>query len=260
MRIQVDEGPVRENIEVLLNVLSHIDQEVSAQELSTKVFDAWVNRETGKLFSEGSTSSLGKKDWKQIEICCVYDPEQGEVCFLVEEPTTKKKSFRYDDLTPQALSIIGNTLKVINKAMQRLKGPSDLQTKMSVMSKIEIDRSGPHANRNILNEAWHPSDRFQAEAILWDKPTGTYLFRKDPYAEFLEQQLQRQLNKKVMCFTLTYSQADRKFSDLTLVHCEGTWLIYDDDPSLEQPKFNEIMDLLSLMKDVLKYPLYHKSR
>lgn len=261
MRIQVAEGPVRQNIELFLDVLSHVDQP-NAEELlpSEKVFDAWIDRETGQFFSERvsqESSTLGKREWKQIEICCVYDPDQGEICFLLEEPATEKKSFRYDDLTPQALSIMRETLKVINEATRRLKGPSDLRTKMSVMTKIKIDKADIHTDKNILIDAWHPSDRYQAETILWDKPTGTYLFRKDPYAELLEKQLQRQLNKEVKCFTLTYSQPGRQFSDLTLVHLESAWLIYNDDPALEQQRFNEIVDLLMPMKGVLKYPLYH---
>ena len=127
---------------------------------------------------------------------------------------------------------------------------------MSVITKLEIDKAS-HTGKNILIEAWHPSDRSRAYSILWDEPTGTYLFRKDPYAVILEEQLQRQLNKAIKCFTLTYSQPDQKLSDLTLVHYERAWLIYNDDPSLEQERFNEILDLLKSLQAVLKYPLYH---
>lgn len=261
MRIQVAEGPVRQNIELFLNILRHVEQpDVQNPLPSEKLFDAWVNRETGQFFADEvskESTILGKRDWKQIEICCVYDPEQGEICFLIEEPATEKNSFRYDDLTPLALTVMRQTMNVLNEAFLRLKGPSDFKTKMSVITKLEIDKTKPHAGKNILIETWHPSDRFQAESILWDKPAGTYLFRKDPYAEILEVQLQLQLGKEVKCFTLTYSQLDQKFSDLTLVHYDGVWLIYNDDPSLEQERYNEILDLLMSMKAVLKYPLYH---
>ncbi len=256
MRIKVVDGPVRQNIELFQRVLRHHPH----PRHSTKLFKAWINRKTGQFFVDDiheESSFLGKKDWKPVDIVCVYDPQLGEMCFLVEESELSKKSFRYDDLTPAAYAIMSQTLLLLNKISEQLKGPSDLETKMGVILKLELENAEPTKIRNILLEAWHPSDRYQAEVLLWDKPAGTFLFRKDPYADLLEIQLERHHGKKVKCFTLTYSQSDRMFSDLTLVHYEGYWLIYDDDPALQEPRFSELMELLDQLRHLLKYPLYH---
>jgi hypothetical protein len=148
-------------------------------------------------------------------------------------------------------------MKALNNICQNLKGPSDLETKMSVLAKLTIAGSVSYVDRNILIDAWHPVDRMEAEALLMDKPIGTYIFRKDPFSKILEQQLCEQHKKLIKCFTLTFSQPNKKFTDITLIHYEGSWQHYDDDPSLGEKSFQELKDLLLLWKDQLKYPLYH---
>jgi hypothetical protein len=128
---------------------------------------------------------------------------------------------------------------------------------MSALTKPTADGSVPPFGRIILFYAWHPVDRFRAETLLFDRPSGTYLFRRDAFAEILEQQLCAELKRPVKCFTLTYSQPNKKISDVTLVHYLGRWQSYDDDPSLTRQSFQELKDLLALWKDQLKYPLYH---
>lgn len=255
MRIKVTEGPVRENVKLFLEILRRANSKAHRHLPPKSLFKAWVNRETGQFFVQEAaleSSFFENNEWKPVEISCVYDPDKGEVCLLIEE--TAKESFHCDDLTPLAFSIMRDTMKILNEVFRRLKGPSDLETKMAVATKLEIDVA--ESNKNILMECWHPLDRFQAEAILWDEPVGTYLFRKDSYAKILEEQLERSLGKKVKCFTLTFSQATLlKFSDFTLVHIEGYWLIYNDDPSLDQKRFTDLFDLLETLQGVLRHPL-----
>ncbi len=124
---------------------------------------------------------------------------------------------------------------------------------------IRISPTGFHSfkDQNICNNAaWHDVDRLQAESLLEGKPMGTYLFRKDSVAKVLEEELGKELNKRVECFTLTYSQEDTKVSDHTIVFIDGSLQIYNDDPSLHQPKFSDLNALIGSLRDVLKYPLY----
>lgn len=261
MRIQVVDGPVRENVTLFLEILRKTNKRQEQKQLLAKnQYKTWVNRESGQFFVSEPTresSQLAQREWKSLEICCVYDPDVGEICFWVEDSDPAKGSFQCDDLAPAAFSIMRDTVKTLNDISKRLKGPSDLKTKISVLSKLELAPIESHKDKNVLIECWHHSDRYHAEILLWDKPAGTYLFRKDSYAKILEEQLQQQHRKQVKCFTMTFSQPGSKFSDLTLVHIEGVWIIYNDDPSLEQKRFSEMLELLNSLKELIKYPLYH---
>ncbi len=262
MRIKILDQPVRQNVEVFLQIMRRVKQKQVQKALpSEKIFRAWLNRETGQLFfAEIAQDSyyLGKKEWKPIEFSYRYDPVNGEIQFLVQEGQKTVGVFHSDDLAPVAFRILRETMKVLSEIGGRLKGPSDLDTKISVLTKLTIDAEISHSDRNLIIDCWHHADRMQAETLLKDRPSGTYLFRRDPFAEILEEQLEMQLSKKIKCFTLTYSHEIDKFCDLTLVHAEGTWQIYDDDPLLEQKKFFELQDLVGSLKNVLKYPLYHE--
>jgi uncharacterized protein Usg len=199
---------------------------------------------------------VGKQEWKPVDISYRYELQRGEIVFLIEEREVLIKGFRCDDLTPIAFNIVRNTMQMLNAICQNLKGPSNLDTKISVLTRLVIDGTVSHTDRNILIDAWHPVDRIEAEALLSDKPVGTYLFRRDSFSEILEQQLCAQHKKLIKCFTLTFSEVNEKFSDITLVHCDGKWQHYDDDPSLRNPSFPELKDLLDLWKEQLKHPLY----
>jgi hypothetical protein len=261
MRFKILNAPVRQNVELFLDLLRRSKQKLQPLVIpSEKIFKGWLNRGTGQLlFAEPTKESLflAKDEWKSVDISYRYDPQAGEIIFLIEESEVPLKGFRCDDLTPIAFNIVRDTMKMLNSICQNLKGPSDLATKMAVLTKLTIDGSVSHVDRNILIDAWHYVDRLGAETLLSNKPTGTYLFRRDFFSEILEQQLREQLKKPVKCFTLTYSQPNKKFCDITLVHYEGGWQYYDDDPSLKNRIFQELRDLLALWKDQLRYPLYH---
>jgi hypothetical protein len=261
MRIKIVDEPVRQNVELFLEILRRTKKKQISQPLpQEKVFNAWLNRTTGQLFfadiREGSTV-IGKKDWRPISFSYQYAPENGEIQFLVQDADAKKLAFDREDIEPLAMRILQDTMKIFNQICQQLKGPSDLDTKIAVLSKLTIESEVSHVDRNIIFDAWHPADRMGAEDLLKDKPAGTYLFRKDEFAEILEKQLELSLGKKVKCFTLTFSGEDRKISDYTMVHVDGKWQIYNDDPSLEQKMFVDLKEIIADHKDELKYPFYH---
>jgi hypothetical protein len=261
MRYKILDPPVRQNIELFLEILRRSRQKLPNTAIpSEKIFNGWLNRETGQLiFADVANESLflAKEEWKPVEISYRYDAQKGEIVFLMEEREVELKGFRSDDLAPVAFHILRETMHMLNNICQNLKGPSDLETKMAVLAKLIIDGSVSYSGRNVLIDTWHPVDRMGAETLLMDKPIGTYLFRKDSFSAILEQQLLHQHKKPIKCFTLTFSRPNKKFSDFTLVHYQGGWQCYDDDPSLEQKSFSELGELLSQWKDLLKYPFYH---
>jgi hypothetical protein len=262
MRIKILDAPVRHNVEIFLEMMRRVKQkQLQKNPPSEKVFSVWLNRETGQLFFsdlKAESEYLGKKEWKPVDFSYLYEPVSGEILFLVKEGEGKEALFTSGDLTPSAFRILRETMKVLGEIGGQLKGPSDLNTKISVLTQLSIDAEVSHQDRNVIIDAWHHVDRLQAESLLEGLPLGTYLFRKDGYAAILEEQLQREHHKKIKCFTATFSSEGHKVSDLTFVHSDGAWQLYNDDPSLEQQKFDDVRDLVDSLKGILKYPLYHE--
>ncbi len=263
MRIKILDEAVRQNVEVFLQILRRVDEKRKKQPpLNEQVFRAWLNKETGQLFfAEIAEESkrIGKKDWKPVRLKLSYDPAKNEIDFVIDEAEEKEQVFHGEDLKPIALRVLQKTMKVFGEISQKLKGPSSLDTKMAVLSKLIVDAEVSHGDRNIILDLWHEADRMQAERLLASKPVGAYIFRQDPYAEILREQLEKKHRKTIQCFTLTFSQENRKISDCTVVHVDGFWQVYDDDPSLRNTRFSELSELVASFKDLLKYPLYRQT-
>lgn len=260
MQIKIEDETIRQNIEFFLEILRRAQRKKDQRVLEEADYRACVNRATGKLFFEESSvkgDSLEQQEWKPILIHYEFDSREGELLFEIDEAEHQHALFKTDDLSPLACRIMFQTLKVLNELCHRLKGPSDPESKISVLTRLKIDTGLPHPDRNLIISAWHQVDRFGAEDLLWNRPVGTYLFRKDEYAKILEFQLAQQLGKKIKCVTLTLREPDSKIAEFTLVHHEHYWQVYDDDPSLEQKNYSNINDLIKSFTPQLKYPLFH---
>jgi hypothetical protein len=258
MRIKVREEPVRENVEGFLKILRQEGQK-GGSGATERTYEAWLHRETGQLCfgALGEESQrLGKNQWKPVQFTFQYDPAQEKVEFLLEGTDEKERSFDSKYLKPLALKTLRNTMQVFKQLRQTLQGPSDLSTKMAVLSKLTTLPLASERGRNLILDLWHHVDRKGAESLLAVKPVGTYFFRKDSYASILEEQLQQGLSKEVLCFTLTYSGENQHISDCTVVHVNGSWQIYNDDPSLGGETFSSLEELIASFKGALKYPFY----
>jgi hypothetical protein len=258
MRIKVSE-PVRQNVEGFLKVIREEGQKGPFRGAIERTYEAWLHRETGQLYFgtlPGGPGGTGKSQWKPVQFSFQYDPAEEKVEFLLEGTEEKERSFEGKDLNPLALKILRNTMQVFKRLSQTLQGPSDFPTKMAVLSKLTTLPSAPERGRNLIIDLWHHVDRKGAESLLAAKPVGAYLFRKDAYASILEEQLEQGLSKEVLCFTLTYSGENQHVLDYTIVHVDGSWQIYNDDPSLKGKTFSSLEELIASFKGALKYPFY----
>jgi len=261
MQIKILDEQVRHNIELFLNILHTVKaKQLSQPWPSEKIFKAWLNKVTGQLFFEEiakESQILGQKEWKQVSLQLQYDRASGEIQFLLEEEGNKWAGFHGGDLAPSSYKVLCDTMKIFHQLSEQLRGPSSLETKIAVLSKLNVESELSHVDRNILLDTWHNADRMQAESLLMNRPIGTYLFRRDDYADILEKALEQQLGCKVKCFTLAYSKSEHQICEATLVHIQGTWLLYNDDPTLQlQQRFDHLAKLVASFKGDLKYPFY----
>ena len=102
----------------------------------------------------------------------------------------------------------------------------------------------------LLQKAWRKVKREEAEEILLSKPVGTYLFRKDHYASCLEEILAGAKQADLKCYTLAFLDTDYQVRERTVVSFKGKWLFYDDDPSLEEPSFISLEELLKSLPPI----------
>jgi hypothetical protein len=263
MHIRIPEDSVRENVEQFVALMRRIRLAQPSHQIPLKkVFKAWVNKGSGRIvFSDAKPSSRRRKsdEWKAVSFSYEYNPKSGEIVFLAEDPSASNAQFSNKEMATGAFKVFQKTMKTFSEFSLRLKGPSDLDTKITVLSKMHIESQLSAEDRNMLFDAWHAADRSEAELLLMGKPVGAYLFRQDPFTKILEEQLAIQLHRKVKCFTVTYVERPHKFCDLTLVHVDGMWLVYNDDPQLKGKKFADIKDFLHQNKSLLRFPFFREN-
>jgi len=112
--------------------------------------------------------------------------------------------------------------------------------------------------RDFIHEAWHLVDRIGAEKLLENKALGSFIFRKDLYAEMLENQLKLNLDEKISCLTLSYLAEVDKVEDRTLVHKNNRWYFYDDNTHVSGPSFESIPAVIKSMGSKLTFPIVKK--
>lgn len=249
MKVTIANDSVRKNIE-LFQTLVQRQPKKSGKE--TVLIHAFVNKKTGDIhFAKGKEEA--QADWKPI--CIQVRPAKESTFEVLEEGI--KELFKYDDLNPLAYAILSETIHTLNEFSKRMAVTLDVQVILEDLSNWEIISSNTQLPKDILLEAWHPTDRYGAEDLLEGCPIGTFLFRKDEYALLLEEELRDKFKEDITCLTITYLEKDHKVSDKTIVNRNESWLFYDDDPDLTGTTFPTIYALLSSLKNELKEPLFY---
>lgn len=262
MKLKVQNEAVRHNIELFKKLIEkHGLKKVSATEVS-KSYHAFINRVTGDiLFSEFvlDKKQLQNKTWKPICLHLnVEDPDTDRVVFEITEEGKNETLFHCDDLHPAAYRIMSETMKTLNMISNHMIHPPTMEKVFKEISQLQIeDAPLLIPGKDIIHEAWHQLNRIQAEELLNRYPIGSFFFRKGEYVPELEGPLREQFREKVMCFTLTYSEPNRKITDLTIVKKGDRWFIYNDDPTLSGASYSTINSLLDSLRSQLLIPILH---
>ena len=223
MKITVQNDAIRKNIELFRDI---VKKEEAGR---LKNLAAHVNRHSGML-SFGT--SVNEHDWKPITIRMNSRKKAGP--FEALEVTSS-------DLEPVAYCVMAETINALNKVAS-IEALYDLEVEST---RRVLD------GKDLVHEAWHTVDRVGAEKLLGGRTEGTYIFRKDEYAQLLE----RELKESIKVLTLTVVEADDKICDYTVVCKDKRWLFYNDDPSLSGPSYPSIYDLLESRGELCQRPL-----
>ena len=254
MKLLVKSAIVHKNINLFKRIIQHHLHDGTIQ------FNAFINRKTGELLFEEEVhpgEGLNSNKWKPL--CLNFRPPSAEgvnAGFEILEEQSNKTLFECVDLTPLARHILAQMIAALNTLVYETPNPDNVKEVLKEIIQAQLEAPNPKSlEKDIVHNAWHPVDRLEAERLLEHRAVGTYLFRKDEYVTILEEQLSSRWRVPVKCLTLTVLEPHDKVTDLTLVGKEGSWYIYDNDPSLEDTAFSDISALMQSIRDRLTEPL-----
>ncbi|MBS0629076.1 MAG: hypothetical protein JSS30_02485 [Verrucomicrobia bacterium] len=254
MKVVILNKDVRRNIE-LFRQLVHRQGQKREQLLKSikKGYKAFINRKTGQLrfpgLKEGNFSS---DEWKAVVIE-LHPTKEGAFDVVSADGD---QVFDLSQIKSVAYELFAKTIKTLNEITYHPKHADDALFILRQFANIDFVLSDQEEGvRNLVHDAWYNVDRIEAEELLSGKVFGTYLFRKDQYAQDLEDSLNENGSAPATCITLTYTDKDDKISEKTLVYKEGKWLFYDDDPTLSGHGYDSVKELIDKKAKMLQQPL-----
>lgn len=258
MQVKIENERVRKNVELFLHILNLLITAELRRPLHQRVYKAYINRVNGEvLFTDllPDPANLEKKDWKMIVLRA--DSKEGKISFDVVEGEGNQDCFNCEELAPLAYKTVAETIRKLNECADLVKRSEGPDKQLEDLSYLTVEPSSLKSPYDLIQTCWHPLDRLEAEKLLFKHPYGSFFFRKDEYAQWLEEMLAAKHQGAIKCFTLTLIEPERKVSDLTIVFMQGRCLIYNDDPNLEGRMYPDLNALLQNLKERCKYPIFH---
>ncbi len=243
MHITVKDKTVKNNLELLKEIL---------RRAKLKRPKAWIEVTTGEMRTEAPTQ--GK--WKIVQIC-LENISKNALCLEIHEDTQDaEKKFDIQGWTMRARRVVLETIHAINVRLENLSQEKAEEFLDHFLS-ADIDLMTKHrqGGDDLVYAAWYDLDREGVERLLEGCPKGTYLFRKDPFASVLEQELRSRFGRDADCITLTYIDEEGLIRDKTLVYKGKGIVIYNDDPNVSGPSYASISDMILSMQPALTFSL-----
>ena len=255
MKIVILDKEVRRNIELFRHLIHR--QAGKAKrffQTARKTYKGYVNCKTGQFrFSELEKNEVLSKEWKPIVIQ-LRPSEEGAFEVITPDQEDQFDCSQFDE---KSYALLTKTLHVLN---QLAYDPKHGKNPFWVLKHIAVLDLGTaeedESERNFIHEAWHQVDRFNAEYLLSKREVGTYLFRKDEFAQILEDILNENRTTPITCITLTFRDWDKKIGEKTLVYKENQWLFFNDDTTLSGKTYPSVRDLLASLGNIIKKPLF----
>lgn len=255
MKIVILDKNVRRNLDLFRQLVHrHGQTKKVLMEHIKKGYKAYLNCKTGELrFIRQKGKDFPKDQWMAI-ILLLHPGREGAFEVLSAD---NKEAFDLSHLDKGAEKLFYETLKTLNELAYHPQHARDTFWILQQIASLDFILSDQEEGvRNLVHDAWYNVDRLEAEELLSGKQFGTYLFRKDEFAQDLEDTLNGNSSSPVTCITLTYTEKKGKICEKTLVYKEGKWLFYDDDPTLSEVGYDSVKELLSHQAKMLQQPLF----
>jgi hypothetical protein len=250
---------VRKNVEILkiiLNRVSQLYEDPSSKDTSTKSILVFMHRIRGEIrFFDPYSDTIDPREWTCLRFCFSASPKSQE-SFSLDVSNIEEKCFSWEDLKPEAFTTLKETIKTVRFLSRLYPKLPNLSTTLKKFSLTDVDSLfNRFAGKDIIHEAWYSLDKKETESLLSAYPSGTFLFRKDSFAEILEEQLSLSHKETIACITLSFTSDMKQICDKTLVKNKKGWTVYNDDPNLETQFYPSIYSLLDSLKNIINTPL-----
>lgn len=255
MKVVILDKRVRRNLELFRHLIHRQAEKTNKFfQVAKKTYNAYVNSNTGELrFTdlEKKKPQLGE-EWKPI---IIQLRPNGTGAFEVIS-ADNNEVFDCNQIKPEAYALLSKTIHILNQLSYDPKQGNNPFWVLRHISHLDFVLSEEEeGQRNLIHDSWHNVNREEAEYLLQNQALGTYLFRKDEFAQMLEDTLNEESVEPVICITMTYCDFDGKVCDKTLVYQNIKWQFYNDDPSLCGARYDNVKDLINTMRDQLSEPL-----
>lgn len=253
MNFIVSNDLIRSNIELFKIYLQRIIKEADYKNQPFDLtFSAFVHSRSGQMiFDEEKIPSQDKSLFKTLSVRLFMETVLSHR--LCIESLCEK-----DFLDTEAHYVLTETIKTLQAIARMLTKTQSVSSLLQELSLAHLEqKTCKSPSEDVIHLAWHQVCRKGAEKLLKLAEVGTFIFRKDPYATILENELSRAHCSDVKCVTLSYKDFKQGVCEYTLVKTALGWMIYTGDPSLDEPVFPDIDTFLQNMKGILKSPFVH---
>jgi hypothetical protein len=231
--------------EVLNNLIRFKDSLLDRREkleqaqakISKRIYPALLNSKTGEMRFAKKIYDLehhmhrkgAKKesaaDWKEIQLIVNEKP------FHFEVPNLKSS-----DVASAAWDVLSETLRILNQKAQQIQvHPTGLLPEEMVLSDLStIQLTGSKDQIQDLPGWVNSMGRIEAERILDGKSEGTYVLREgDELTLSISFHFEEENPLKIHPYLVTVVEKEGKISDILLLQTNKGWLLYHDDPNLQ---------------------------
>jgi len=231
-----------------------------------------LNRKTGDMRFAQRISALehhiarkGSKketaeEWKEIQII-VHQPNSHDAAHF-EVRDAHDKAIKPADLDPIAWRVASETLSVLNIKAEEVKGqlPEMLGEEAALKDLSTIHLSSVKDRIDDLPGWMSCVSRIDAEKMLDGKPVGTYLLREgDELTIAISFHFEQENHLHIHPYILTVVEKEGKISDILLLQTNKGWILYFDDPNLNDSVLYEyypsVQVILNHLKEIAKQAL-----
>lgn len=167
-------------------------------------------------------TSIG--EWKEVKILVRQQPDTA-ACEI---------QIQIDGVEGEALRVVKETERVLNQKMRETEPPSRgaLPEEAALRDLSSIQVVGEHIRKL---PGWVGSkSRMEAETLLKGKAVGTYVIRSSDEDTSL---MIRNLPKiNIEYCIVTYADEEEKISEYLVLKTDSGWIVYRDDPILDNYK------------------------
>lgn len=228
------------------------EEHLPSEKKEERKYKVLMNRKTGDMrfaqrissfehhIARKGTKKEAPEDWKEIQII-VHQPGKLEAVHF-EVRDAQNRSLKPSELEPLAWRIASETLDILNHKAEEVKGQLlDMLPEEAVLHDLSSIHISSMKDRINDLPGWLGSiSRVEAEQMLDGKPEGTYLLREgDELTIAISFHFEEENHLHIHPYLVTVVESEGKISDILLLQTSKGWILYFDDPNLNDKALYE---------------------